>query len=291
MVNLNYNEIVIGAKMKRLHNVDILIFTLLTLFCLISLVTSELNSNYIKIIVEYLMILFLPGYSILTTLFPRKKELKIGKLLALSFIVSILITLLIGIIFNYIPSEVRLNQIVTYIAIFTLIMQPLSFLRRKEGSKSFSLDLAIFKRFKSKSQRDKIISSFSIIFILITIFTTAYIISSPKEDGKFTEFYLLGPDNKAYNYPTNLSEGQTGTIYQGIVNHEQSTVTYNLIIKLNNKTLKNDNITLLNNEKKEIPLTFVASNSGQNQKMEFFLYKLPDDKNVYRYLFLQIDVN
>ena len=119
---------------------------------------------------------------------------------------------------------------------------------------------------------------------------TAYIIISPKEDGKYTEFYLLGPDGKAYNYPTNLTAGQKGTVYQGIVNHEGSTVTYNLIVKLNNKRLSTQNVTLLNNEKKEIKFSFIPD-EGNNQKLEFLLYKLPDDKNVYRYLFLQIDVN
>jgi uncharacterized membrane protein len=287
---------VIGAQMKRLYNVDILIVTLLTVFCLISVVASELNSSYIKIIVEYLMLLFLPGYSLLTVLFPRKNDFKIKKRLVLSFMVSILITLLIGVILNYIPFEAGITQVLISVSIFTLIMQPISFFRRRQVFVSFSLDLAeIFNRFKSsfkaKSQRDKIISIVLIVFIFVAVFTTVYIILSPKEGEKFTEFYLLGPDGKAYNYPTNLTVNQIGTVYQGIVNHEASDTNYEVIVRFNGAVLKNYNISLENDEKMEIPLTFRASNRGQNQKLEFFLYKLPDNKNVYRYLFLQIDVN
>ncbi|MGF7119274.1 DUF1616 domain-containing protein [Methanobacterium oryzae] len=282
--------------MKRLYNTDILIITLLTVFCLISLVISELNNNYIQIIVEYLIVLFLPGYSILTILFPRTNDFKVKKRLALSFILSISITLLIAILWNYIPSETRLTSILISISIFTLIIQPISFLRRKQVSESFSLSLTeLFKRlissFKAKSQRNKIISIVLTIFIFIGIFTTAYILLSPKESEKFTEFYILGSNGKAYNYPTNLTVTQTGTVYQGIVNHEATDTTYKVIVKFNGTIIKNYKISLKSKEKKEIPVTFVTSNPGQNQKLEFFLYKLPDDKNAYRYLFLQIDVN
>jgi uncharacterized membrane protein len=143
----------------------------------------------------------------------------------------------------------------------------------------------------AKSQRDKIVSIVLVVFVFVAVFTTVYIVLSPKEGEKFTEFYLLGPDGKAYNYPTNLTVNQIGTVYQGIVNHEATDTNYEVIVRFNGVVLENYNISLKNNEKKEIPLTFRASNQGQNQKLEFFLYKLPDDKNVYRYLFLQIDVN
>ena len=137
---------------------------------------------------------------------------------------------------------------------------------------------------------DKKISIILIIILIAAVAATVYIIVNPNPGEKFTEFYILGPDGKAGNYPTNLTAGQTGTVNVGIVNHEQSTTTYNLIIKLNNKTLKNENITLLNNEKKEIPFSFTAS-SGNMQKLEFLLYKLPDNSTVYRSLYLNVNVS
>jgi uncharacterized membrane protein len=118
---------------------------------------------------------------------------------------------------------------------------------------------------------------------------TVYIIINPHPGEKFTEFYILGPEGKAGNFPTNLTAGQTGNLTVGIVNHEQSTVTYNLVIKLNDKQLKNENVTILNNEKKEIPFSFTAS-AGANQELDFFLYKLPDNNTVHRFLNLNVNV-
>ncbi len=99
---------------------------------------------------------------------------------------------------------------------------------------------------------------------------TGYVIASPKEGEKFTEFYILGPNGKASDYPTNLTAGETGSVIFGVVNHEYATINYKLMIKLNNKTLNEENITLANNEKFEKTFNFTAG-SGQKQKLEFFI--------------------
>ncbi|MEN4006976.1 MAG: DUF1616 domain-containing protein [Methanobacteriaceae archaeon] len=136
---------------------------------------------------------------------------------------------------------------------------------------------------------DRKISLILIIILMAAFAATVYIIINPHPGEKFTEFYILGPEGKAGNFPTNLTAGQTGNLTVGIVNHEQSTVTYNLVIKLNDKQLKNENVTILNNEKKEIPFSFTAS-AGANQELDFFLYKLPDNNTVHRFLNLNVNV-
>jgi uncharacterized membrane protein len=137
---------------------------------------------------------------------------------------------------------------------------------------------------------DKKISIILIILLIAAISATVYIIVNPNPGEKFTEFYILGNGDKAGNYPTDLRLGETGTVTIGIVNHEQSITTYNLLIKLNNNQIKNENITLSNSEKKEIPFSFQATQVGKNQKLEFLLYKLPDNANVYRSLYLNVNV-
>jgi uncharacterized membrane protein len=67
---------------------------------------------------------------------------------------------------------------------------------------------------------DKILSVILIISIILAIFMVVYVIITPKEGEKFTEFYLLGPGGKAEDYPTNLNVGEDGEVIIGIVNHE-----------------------------------------------------------------------
>ena len=127
------------------------------------------------------------------------------------------------------------------------------------------------------------------IFIM-PIIGEIYLISSPQPNKAFTEFQILGPNGNANSYPTNLAIGESGSLTISIVNHESTSITYELTVKLNHAILKNENITLANNEKKEIPFTFTASETGNNQKLEFLLYKLPDTKNVYRSSYMNLNV-
>jgi uncharacterized membrane protein len=138
---------------------------------------------------------------------------------------------------------------------------------------------------------DKTLSSILIVILIVAVSATVYIIVNPNPGEKFTEFYILGQDNKAGNYPTNLSVSEQGNVTIGIVNHEQSTTTYKLITILNGTTIKNENYTLLNNETLRIPFSFTAQRTGNNQTLEFRLYKLPDNNTVYRSVNLYLNVN
>jgi uncharacterized membrane protein len=137
---------------------------------------------------------------------------------------------------------------------------------------------------------DKTFSSILIILLIVAVAATIYIIINPNPGEKFTEFYILGAGDKAGNYPTNLSVNEVGNVTIGIVNHEHSITTYNMVTTLNGTTISNANYTLQNNETKEINYSFTAINQGNNQKLEFKLYKLPDNNTVYRMVFLNLNV-
>ena len=124
----------------------------------------------------------------------------------------------------------------------------------------------------------------------MAIATTGYIIVKPKEGEKFTEFYILGPNGKASDYPTNLTVGQTGKLFVGVVNHEYAPVNYEMVVKLQDSIIQQENITLKDKQKIEKEINFTPSVSGSNQKLEFLFYKLPDREKPYRTLHLWVNV-
>ncbi|MGB9979477.1 DUF1616 domain-containing protein [Methanobacterium sp.] len=142
----------------------------------------------------------------------------------------------------------------------------------------------------SKFNFDKSLSIILIIAIIIAVVGTIYIVVFPQPGEKFTEFYILGPNGKAGDYPTNLTAGESGNLTIGIVNHEYANSTYQLVVKNNQTILKNENIILTNDNKTEIPFKFNLP-KGKNQSVEFLLYKLPDTQNIYRSLNLTVDVS
>jgi len=97
---------------------------------------------------------------------------------------------------------------------------------------------------------DRMVSYILIVVIVVALASVIYIIISPSSGEKFTEFYILGPDGKAGNYPTNLTVGENGTVTVGIVNHEGTSVSYELVMRSNNVIFKNKTYKLKNKEKK-----------------------------------------
>ena len=94
------------------------------------------------------------------------------------------------------------------------------------------------------SKIDKILTIIPLIAIITSIVTLIYIIITPKQSERFTEFCILGPNGKVADYPTKLRVGQNATIIIGIVNHEGRTVNYTVEIWLVNATYK-DNRTVI----------------------------------------------
>lgn len=276
---------------------DLLLVFLATILCVIFVTIPKLNETPVRIVLGLLFILFLPGYSLIAALFPKKDDLDGIERLALSFGLSIAVTPLIGLLLNYTPFGIRLTPILLSLSIFTVAMIIIAFMRRiriveeERFSVKFKNHLGrIYKEFNKESGRDRVLSIILVLSIVLAISMTIYVIVTPKQGEKFTEFYILGPKGKASDYPTNLTVGQTGTVNIGIVNHEYAKVDYKLVVKLNNQTINEKNITLSNNGKWENQYNFTATRSGEKQKMEFLLYKLPDEEKVYRSLHLWLNI-
>jgi uncharacterized membrane protein len=275
---------------------DLLLIFLTTLLAVIFIVIPKLNDTFIRTVLGLFLILFIPGYSLIAALFPKKDDLDGIERAALSFGLSIAVTPLIGLALNYTPYGIRLTPILISLSAFTMIMIVIAYFRRRrvtEGEKyyvNFGGFINSFKGiFKGESKTSKLLSIILIISILLAIGTTAYVIIKPKQGETFTEFYILGPGGQASGYPTNLTVGQNASVIIGIVNHEQKTVDYNLVVTSNGAVMSNMNITVANGNKTEIPYTFSTSTSG-NKTIGFLLYKLPDNVNIYRSLHLNVNV-
>jgi outer membrane lipoprotein-sorting protein len=118
----------------------------------------------------------------------------------------------------------------------------------------------------------------------------------------FTEFYILGPEGKAENYPTDYLLGESGTVRVGIVNQEQKPTNYTLEVWLENTPLPLPvdwkNICIENNETLEKAVTITPPFEGTNMNLQFLLYN--NDKKdtfegdidaAYRNLNLRINVS
>jgi uncharacterized membrane protein len=288
-----------GVSNQKHVPVDLVLVILITLLCLPFVLISPLNETPVRIIVGLPLVLFLPGYSLIAVLFPRRDDLDSIERVALSFGLSIAVVPLIGLALNYTPLGIRLSPVLISLSVFTIALALGAYLRRYKLPEEdrFTVEFGIaFSNLKDSftaadSKLDRILSVILVIAIVLAIAMVVYVIVTPKQGEKFTEFYILGPGGKAADYPTNLNVGEEGEVIIGTVNHEYVTVTYDIEVKLEEESIWRERFELVHNETRERPFTFSATKAGENQKLEFLLFKEGvNETEPYRSLHLWVDV-
>ena len=78
-------------------------------------------SGALQIALGLLFVLFFPGYTLLSALFPRQGSLSGIERIALSFGLSIAVTPLIGLILNYTPWGIRIYPVLISVTVFILV--------------------------------------------------------------------------------------------------------------------------------------------------------------------------
>jgi len=254
-----------------------------------------LNATPVRIVFALPVVLFIPGYSLIAALFPDKTDIDLLERIALAFGLSIAVVPLIGLGLNYTPWGIRLDPIVISLVLFTVVMLVIAQYRRA------LLPLETRFRFpfqeivaagrtelfpKGGSRLDRALSIILVIAILAAVFTTVYVIAVPKEGEKFTEFFILGENKMAADYPAKVFPGTVYPMYIGVGNHEYRNITYT--VEVWNEQMDFDPVTntsslikmdpadrftlqVANNETTILPYNFSIEKPGYN-RVEFLLF-------------------
>lgn len=281
------------------HTKDLQIVAMIIILTVLFVLLPPLNTSPIRTILGIPMVLFLPGYALIAALFPRKNDLDSIERLALSFGLSIAVVPLIGLGLNFTPFGIRLVPILVSLSIFTLAMLLIANLRRSQLSEEerFQVPFAYIysslksEIFSSKKGLDKILTIILILSILASIIMLIYVVVTPKQGEKFTEFYLLGDNGKAEGYPTSMEAGKISSVIVGISNQEYVLTNYTMNISLENNTLNTIKVQLMHNATWEEKVLFTPEKAGDNLKLEFLLYKEDNITAPYRDLHLWVNVS
>ena len=257
---------------------------------LLILLVAFLPDNVLRIILGLPFLLFFPGYTSLSALFPRRESLNDIERFALSFGLSIVIVPLIGLALNYTSWGITLNSILYSLFVVVAITSAIAWLSQRrlldEEKLAFHIDLASWGK---RNSVEKILSIILVFVILGTIGAVVYTVAVPKTSERFTEFYVLNLEGKAGNYPTELNLGDTENVTLGIINHEQQDVSYKIETKIDGIAVSTlGPIVLKNDGKYEAIATFKPREVGNHQKVEFLLFK---NELIDPYMQLQIWVD
>ncbi len=287
-------------KIKILNG--IIIIDILTILLILAIVF--IPSTVARIVLGLPFLLFFPGYMLVAALFARKDSLGGIEQVALSFGMSIAVTALIGLGLNYTPWGIRLEPVLYSISAFIFIMSIVAIIRRRQfGQFNTSLKFHLKLPGWEGSAFNKTLTVVLAIAILGAIGTLAYTVAFPKVGERFTEFYILGLSGKAADYPgefvidsnqlsvisvqygdnAQIVKERYGRVILGIVDQEQKKTAYAVAIRIDGQPVKIssggrdlsrlEGIVLEQGEKWEQEIGFAPLHTGDNQKVEFLLYK------------------
>ncbi|MFC6974388.1 DUF1616 domain-containing protein [Halomicroarcula sp. GCM10025709] len=253
-----------------------LVFALTVLLWIVTLVPL-LNGSPLRVGLAVFYALFVPGYTLIATLFPERPpadetpvddegtgdESGIDGLerLVLSFGSSIALVPLVGLGLNFTPWGLRLIPILVALTAVTVGFAGLASVRRSRLAPEQQFDpkpLTLLRESmvdlrEPDDQVELVINIVLVLSVCLAAGSVVYATTSPVPGESFTEFYLL-PENEsgelvAEGYPTNMTHGQRQSLVVGIGNSEADTVRYTVVAELQRATVEGDQVTVVDRRK------------------------------------------
>ena len=282
--------------LKR-HPLDLIILLIWTMLTIIFVLTPALSETNIRTVLGIPMVLFIPGYVLVTAMFPKKDEIDATGRIALSFGLSIAVVPLLGLLLNF-TFGIQILSILSSLCIYTIVLIFIAAYRREKLHENERFVIDFYKVYDiinseintSKSRKDMILTCMLIFFMALAAGMVFYVVTTPRIGERFTEFYILDTSGKAERYPANLKYDYPYELRAGAVNHEYAIVNYTLRVALDNEILMDTWFTLAHNSTWEKNLTFVPEKEGTDMKLEFWLFKEDNFTAPYRALHLWVNV-
>lgn len=113
----------------------------------------------------------------------------------------------------------------------------------------------------------------------------------PKLGTAFSELYILGLEGEAIHHSLELVVGEKTSLTVGIINQERETVSYRVEVRIGGeKNSEVGPIMLEHGQRWEGEVSFVPQVPGENQKVEFLLYKIGEAEPRFQPIYLWADV-
>ena len=207
---------------------------------------------------------FIPGFLLTVVLFPKQQDLRSLERISAAVITSVLVSIADG---TVLLMTVGLD--------FTTLALSMSALVAVFAASAFA-------RWRRLPQSDRLVVSArnpivlpavgaAICLCLALVGTTLLLAPHPNE-ATYSEFYVLDSNRQTVAYPTNVTSGTPFTLILGITNHENASDTYAGTVSLGNSTLyRFDNLTLIQGQNVERPISISVTSLGEKQKLKFTL--------------------
>ncbi len=252
----------------------------------IVVVLAPLGSVMIpRAIVGLVLIFFAPGYALLAAVFPKKESITNVERVLFSLVFSVIIVGGVGLLLRYTQLGLSSAPLVASTSVFVVIGTCAAYVRRRSLSAAQPFVVVIprvsdvrraLSLPKVTGTLDKTLVIVLMLIVITSLVATVYLVATPFSGQPYTELYVLGPDGKAQDYPSQFRLGEEQSVIVGVTNHEQRAVDYTLVASLNgttgSSTLSTEKFSLANNQNWEQTVAIRPDQIGTNLKLSFILY-------------------
>jgi len=124
-----------------------------------------------------------------------------------------------------------------------------------------------------ESRIERALTLVLLVVLAVSVAGVVYVSVTPTQTADpYTEFYVVGTEGNASDYPTNLTVGETGEFVVGITNHEHGAMDYAVVATLGDRQVGNRSIRVANEDTWEDTVSFTARESGE-YRLRILLYK------------------
>lgn len=285
-----------------------------------------------------LTLLLLPGYALTTLVFPAlappgndglldsksySPALSGYERIALSFGLSVAVLPLFAISLIVILGEIQAVSGFFFVATFVVVVFSGGLVRRWSlpSRELYTLPTALNLRgvrdVSTTSSVEIAVNIALVVMILVAMTSFAYAITTPSDESRYTEMALLtqGEDGSLVSgdYPRDLSRDEQAELAFRVTNHEQTSVTYTVVVQLQRVQSEPDassaeatkvsvvvpidryQKTVANNESWTVQHSVQPKLIGDRLRLTYLLYKgeppeRPTVENSYRYTSLWVSV-
>jgi uncharacterized membrane protein len=256
----------------------------------------------VRLLIGLPFVLYIPGYLIQGIFFSHRSDLDPLERAGLSLGLSVASIVLLALLLNALPwglhpTAILLGQgslvlLLVVVTAFVRHFQPV------EGAYLPDMPPHLARwwlALKVGERRTLLVMAAALIFALLT---AAWIFLVPSPSQYMTEFYMLGPEGKAENFPREASLGQPITVTLGLTNRERSSMTYRVELwqvdpleGTHRQVVAYSSVLSLDvGQTLQWSQTWQPAWSGQDQQFEFLLYA-SNNPEPYRQLVLWMNIN
>lgn len=239
-----------------------------------------------RLALSLLFLLYIPGFLIQQTLFPRRAGLDGVERFSLSVGISLAIIPPAALILDALPAGITLPAILAAEAVILTVTLLLYTAKRMLTADDPAVKPA---EPKTMSRSGKVLAGGFLLLMLA--FAIMALIMISRLQPAYTEFYLLGEQGQAQDYPREVTQGGEIQVRVGVENHEGTATTYRIAAVLDQTVLsQNDGFILQPNQVYIEDMILRIDTPASDASIQLLLFRA-DETTPYRTLRLWLRVD